>query len=93
MELEVGLVSIHHTIKPRQKLFGAVVRVKDNGNAVRGSDGADVVSGGGGSRNRGGLIFVVNALPRLSVVDWRPVDDGTSPFRRSRQHHLAMSGG
>jgi hypothetical protein len=60
--LEVGLIGIEHAVQPWQKLLGAVVGVEDNGDAVDGCNGADVVCGSDGSGNGSLLVLVVNAL-------------------------------
>jgi hypothetical protein len=60
--LEVGLVSVEHAVQPGQKLLGAVVGVQDDGDAVCGSDGTDVVSGGNSAGDGGLLVLVVDAL-------------------------------
>ena len=60
--LEVGLVSVEHAVQPGQELLGAVVGVQDDGDAVCGSDGTDVVSGGNSAGNGGLLVLVVDAL-------------------------------
>jgi hypothetical protein len=41
--LEIFLISIEKTIQPWKELLGAVIGVKNNGNAVRGSDGPNVL--------------------------------------------------
>lgn len=60
--LEVGLVGIEHTIEPRKELLGAVVGVKDDGDAVCGSKRADVVGSSDGAGNGSGLVSVANTL-------------------------------
>jgi hypothetical protein len=64
MLLEVGLIGIHHTIEPWQKLLGAMVGVQHNGNAVDRSDRANVVSSCNGTTNRRLLRAVLDTLPR-----------------------------
>lgn len=49
--LEVSLVLIHHAVEPWEKLLGAVVGVKDDGDAVERSDRSDVVGAGDGTGN------------------------------------------
>jgi hypothetical protein len=60
--LEVGLIGVEHAVEPREQLLGAVVSVKDNGDAVGGCYRADIVGGGNGAGNGGLLVLVVNAL-------------------------------
>lgn len=60
--LEESLVGIEHAVQPWEELLGAVVGVEDDGNAVRWSDGADVVSGGDGSSDGCLLVLVLNTL-------------------------------
>jgi hypothetical protein len=62
VELEVALILIQHAVEPGQKLLGAVVGVENDGNAVGGSNGTDVVSSGDGTGNGGGLAVIANAL-------------------------------
>jgi hypothetical protein len=64
MLLEVGLIGVHHTIKPWQKLLSAVVGVQHNGNAVQRSDRANVVSGRDGTTNGSLLRAVLDTLPQ-----------------------------
>jgi len=51
------LTRLEHAIKPREKLLGAVICMHDDGDAVQGSDGADIVGAGNGTSNRGFLLF------------------------------------
>lgn len=60
--LEVSLVGIEHAIEPRKELLGAVVGVKDDGDTVGGSQGADVVSTSDGTGDGSGLVTVGNTL-------------------------------
>jgi hypothetical protein len=60
--LEVSLVGIEHTIEPREELLGAVVGVEDDGDAVCGSKGADVVGSSDRAGNRSSLVTVANTL-------------------------------
>ena len=62
MLLEVSLISIKKTIQPWEELLGAVIGVEDNGDAVRGGDGSDVVSTSNTTSDRGLLLAVGNAL-------------------------------
>jgi hypothetical protein len=62
VELEVALILIQHAIEPGEELLGAVVGVEDNGDAVGGSNGADVVSSGDGTGNGGGLAVIADTL-------------------------------
>lgn len=62
VELEVALILIHHAVEPGEELLGAVVGVKNDGNAVGGSNGTDVVSSGDGTGNGGGLALIANTL-------------------------------
>ena len=64
MLLEVSLIGIEHAIEPRQELLGAVIGVKDNGNAVDGGERSDEVSSGNGTGNRGSLVAVGDTLER-----------------------------
>ena len=56
--LEIGLVRVHHTVEPREQLLCAVIGVKDDRDAVGGSNGADVV-GCGNSTGDGCLLLVI----------------------------------
>ena len=58
VELEVLLIRVEETIEPGKKLLGAVVGVEDDGNAVGGSNAADVV-GSGDTTGNGGLLAVI----------------------------------
>lgn len=58
VELEVALILIEETIKPGKELLGAVVGVEDDGDAVGGSNAADVV-GSGNTTGNGGLLTIV----------------------------------
>jgi hypothetical protein len=60
--LEVGFIRVEHTIEPRKELLGAVVGVEDDGNAVDGSNAADVVGSGDGTSDGGLLAIVADAL-------------------------------
>lgn len=60
--LEPLLVGIEHAVQPGQKLLGAVVGVEDDGDAIGGSNGADVVSRGNGTLDGSLLVLVVDAL-------------------------------
>lgn len=60
--LEVLLVGVEQTVEPWQKLLGAVVGVQDDGDAVCGSNGSDVVCCCDATGNGGSLVLVVNAL-------------------------------
>jgi hypothetical protein len=62
VELEVALVLVEHAIEPGQELLGAVVGVKDDGDAVDGSNTADVVGSGNGAGNGGSLAIVAHTL-------------------------------
>jgi hypothetical protein len=62
VDLEVGLVGVNHAIEPGKELLGAVVGVKDDGDAVGGSNGTDVVSTSNGTGNGGLLVLVVDTL-------------------------------
>lgn len=62
VELEVGLISIHEAIEPRQELLGAVVGVQNDGDAVGGSNAANVVGSGNTTSNGGGLAIVAHTL-------------------------------
>ncbi len=69
MLLGICLICIHHTVKPWQKLFGAVIGVEHDGDAIDRSNGANVVSSGDSSGDRGGLIFVVKSLYTRSDIE------------------------
>jgi hypothetical protein len=58
MLLEVGLIGIQHTVEPWQQLLCAVIGMKDDRNAVYGSNRADVVCGSN-STGDGGLLLVI----------------------------------
>ena len=58
VKLEVALILVEQAIEPREELLGAVVGVKDNGNAVGGGNATDVV-GGSDTTSNGGLLAVV----------------------------------
>ena len=62
VELEVALILIHHAVEPGEELLGAVIGVEDDGNAVGGGNGADVVSSGDGTSDGGGLAIVADTL-------------------------------
>jgi hypothetical protein len=62
MLLEVCLIGIEHAIEPRQKLLGAVIGVENDGNAIEGSEGADVVGSSNGTADAGSLAVVGDAL-------------------------------
>lgn len=62
VQLEVSLVGVEHTVQPWQELLSAVVGVQDDGDAVYGGNRSNVVSGGDGTGDGGGLVLVVNAL-------------------------------
>lgn len=69
--LEVGLISSEHAIEPREELLGAVVGVEDNGNAVGGGNGSDVVGTGDGTGDGGSLVSVVDTLfCELATSSW-----------------------
>ncbi len=55
-------VKTYHTVQPRQKLLSAVVGVEDNGDAVCGRNGADVVGTSNGSLDGSALVLVVDTL-------------------------------
>lgn len=65
--LEVSLVGIEHAIEPREELLGAVVGVKDDGDAVGGSERADIVGSGDRASNGSGLVGVAHTLTSASV--------------------------
>ena len=56
------LVGVEHAVQPWEQLLGAVVGVQHDGDAVRWSDGADVVGGCDGSGDGGFLVLVVDAF-------------------------------
>lgn len=60
--LEVLLVGVEQTVEPWQELLGAVVGVQDDGDAVCGSNGSDVVCCCDATGDGGGLVLVVDAL-------------------------------
>jgi len=60
--LEVLLISSKHTIEPRKKLLGTVVRVQDDGDTVGLGDGTDVVGTSDGTENGSSLTLVGDAL-------------------------------
>jgi hypothetical protein len=62
VDLEVGLVGVDHAIEPGEELLGAVVGVKDDGDAVGGSNRTDVVASGNGTSDRGLLVLVGHTL-------------------------------
>ena len=59
---EVVLVGVEQTVEPWQKRLGAVVGVQDDGDAVCGSNGSDVLCCCDATGNGGSLVLVVNAL-------------------------------
>jgi len=63
--LEVGLVSVQHSVEPGQELLGAVVRVHDDGDSVSGGNGSDKGGGSDGSGD-GSLLLVRVVLDSLS---------------------------
>lgn len=64
MLLEVAFIFIQHAIQPREKLLRAVIGVENDGDAVCGSDFADVVSSGDGTGDRCFLVAIGDALIR-----------------------------
>jgi hypothetical protein len=62
VDLEVLLVGVNHAIEPGKELLGAVVGVKDHGDAVGRGDGTDVVGTSNGTGNGGLLVGVGDAL-------------------------------
>lgn len=62
VDLEVGLIGIKETVQPRQKLLGAVVGVKNDGDTVGWCDAADVVGSSDSSSNGSFLVAVRNTL-------------------------------
>jgi hypothetical protein len=56
------LIGIEHAIEPREQLLGAVVGVQHDWDAIRRSDGADIVGGCYGTSDGGFLILVVDAF-------------------------------
>lgn len=60
--LEVGLVSLQHTVEPRQQFLGTVVSVQNNWDTVGWSNGLDVVSSSDGTSDRSVLVSVGNTL-------------------------------
>ena len=62
--LEELLVLVEHAVEPWEKLLGAVVGVEDDGNAVDGGNGPDVVSRGNGTSDGSFLLLsaVLDAL-------------------------------
>lgn len=65
MFLEVGLVSVQHTVEPRQQLLGTVVRVHDDGDTVSKSNSSDKVGGGDGT-NDGSFLLLSAVLDALT---------------------------
>lgn len=59
---KVLFISRKHTIEPRKQLLGTVVRVQNDGNAVAGSNRANVVRSGGGTSDRSLLLVVGKTL-------------------------------
>jgi hypothetical protein len=68
VELEVALILIEETIEPGEELLGTVVGVEDNGDAVGGSNAADVVSSGDTTGNGSSLAVVADALGCVSAA-------------------------
>lgn len=68
MLLEVFLIRIEHPVEPWQQLLGAMVGVKNDGDFVRGSDCADVVSSSDSTCDRSLLVLVSNTLGRVSAI-------------------------
>lgn len=66
--LEVALILIEHTVEPRKQLLGAVVGVEDDGNAVGGSNAADVVGSGDRTSDGGLLAIVADTLQWISSM-------------------------
>lgn len=64
VSLEVALVLIQQAIEPGEQLLGAVVGVKDDGNAIEGSNAADEVSGGNTTGDGSLLAIVADTLAR-----------------------------
>ncbi len=63
--LEVGLIGVQEAIEPREELLGAVVSVKDDGDAVGGGNAADEVSSGDTTGDGSGLAVIADTLCRL----------------------------
>jgi len=84
VQLEVALVLVEHAIEPRQQLLGAVVGVQDDGDAVDRRDAADVVGGGDGTRDRGLLVAVGDALRSSAAAP-----DVFSPSRSGSRTYLS----
>lgn len=66
--LEMSLVGIEHAIKPRKKLLGTMVSVKDDGDTVGRGNGSNVVSTSNRAGNGGRLVTVGNALEAVRIV-------------------------
>ena len=62
MLLVVCLISIEKTVQPWEELLGAVVGVEDNGNAICGGDGTNVLSASNATSDRSLLLAVGNTL-------------------------------
>jgi len=62
MFFEVYLISIQHTVEPREELLRAVIRVQDNRNSVNGSDSTDVKGTGDSTSNASSLVLVVDTF-------------------------------
>ena len=67
MLLEVGLIGIQHTVEPWEQLLRAVIGVEHDGNAVRGSNRANVVCAGHSAGNAGLLLAIGNTLFHVVV--------------------------
>jgi hypothetical protein len=62
MSLEIGLISSEHTIKPRKKLLGTMIRVNKDRNAISLGNGTDILSTRDSTENRSFLMLIINSL-------------------------------
>ena len=65
MLLEELLIFIQHAVKPREKLLGAMISVKNNWDAIGGSHSANVVGRGDGA-DHGCFLLLGTVLETLS---------------------------
>lgn len=73
MSFEVRFVRVKHAIEPWQQLLGTMVGMKNYGNTICRSNGANIVSTGDSTGNRGGLVGITDALRAHFTVSRLPI--------------------
>ncbi len=75
--LEIGLVSLDHSVEPVEQLLGTVVTMEDHRNAVMLGHQPDVLSSGDRAEDGGLLLLVLDGLAgqegRATVADLGPM--------------------